>query len=207
MLHQPYKGGATNFLYNLIFCDDLALFRPEDSKPLSGALAVLFSPTPRMEDIERIAKDENQESRIRILAFNFLRLHKVAVPSRQLLGVVIEVPLEGGLDTLAVFADGRMRYINQSEKIAIFEATPPTMDIPSQKLMQASAVALARIGPWDKPRLPPPVEGNVRLTFLVSDGLYFGEGPFSAIQRDPIGGPVLLAASELLAKIVDTATK
>jgi hypothetical protein len=73
--------------------------------------------------------------------------------------------------------------------------------------MRAAAEAVAKIGPWDQPRRPPPVEGNVRLTFLVSDGLYFGEGPFSVIQEDPIGGPVLAAASELLTEIVNATTK
>jgi len=206
VFHQPYKSDANNFIYNLLFCDDLTLFRPKDAAPPTGALAVLLSPSPGVGDVERIAKDEKEESRLRILAFNFLRANKRAVPSRQILGVVVEVPLEGGLDTLAVFADGRMRYINHSEKLAVFEATPGAMEADRQKLMRSSADVVAKIGPWDKPRRPPPVEGNVRLTFLVSDGLYFGEGPFSAIQHDPIGGPVLLTASELLTKIVSAAT-
>lgn len=205
--HRPYKADATNFLYNLLFCDDLALFRPKDSRPLMGALAVLLSSTPRMEDIERIAKDEKEESRVRLLAFNYLRSKNASVPVGLVLGVVVEFPLDGGLDTLAVFADGRMRYINHSEKVALFEVTPAVMKGEREKLMQASAEAVGKIGPWDKPRRPPPVKGDVRLTFLVSDGLYFGEGSFAAIQQDPIGGPVLLRASELLIKIVDEAAK
>jgi hypothetical protein len=160
-----------------------------------------------MEDVERIARDESEETRLRILAFNYLRSRNATVPARQVLGVVVEVPLDGGLDTLAVFVDGRMRYINHSEKVAIFEATPPTMEDERKRLMRASVDAVAKIGPWNRPRLPPPVAGNVRLTFLASDGLYFGEGPFSAIQRDPIGGPVLLTASGLLMKIVNATTQ
>lgn len=206
-MHQPYKEKATNFLYNLLFCDDLALFRPRDSTPVSGALTILLSATPRTDEVERIAKDETEESRVRILAFNYLRSKNVKVPTGQVLGVIVEVPLDGGLDTLAVFADGRMRYINHSEKLAIFEATPATMENDRARLMRAAAEAAARIGPWDKPRRPAPVKGNVRLTFLASDGLYFGEGPFSAIQQDPIGGPVLTSASELLMKIVNATTK
>jgi hypothetical protein len=55
-----------------------------------------------------------------------------------------------------------------------------------------------RIGPWDKPRRPPPPKGSVRMTFLVSDGLYFGGGPLSAIQRDPLAGQVYASAVRLL---------
>jgi hypothetical protein len=202
---RPYKQDSSNFLYNLLFCDDLALFRPKDSEPLTGPFAVLLSSAPRAEDIERIANDQKEESRLRILAFNYLRSKNIPVPARQILGVVVEVPLDGGLDTLAAFVDGRVRYINHSEKMAIFEATPAVMKNDVEDLLRASAAVVAKIGPWDKPRRPPPVAGNVRLTFLVSDGLYFGEGPFSAIQQDPIGGPVLLASSKLLEKIVSAA--
>jgi hypothetical protein len=43
------------------------------------------------------------------------------------------------------------------------------------------------------------------MTFLVSDGLYFGEGPMQAMQRDPLAGPVILEAGRLLQVVVDTA--
>jgi len=43
------------------------------------------------------------------------------------------------------------------------------------------------------------------MTFLVSDGLYFGEGPFNALQKDPLGGPVLAKAAQLLQLSVKTA--
>jgi hypothetical protein len=204
--YRPYKESANNFLYNLLFCDDLSLFRSKGSAPATGPIAVLLSPHPPAQEIERIASDETEESRIRILAFNYLRSKNVKVPGGQLLGVVVEVPLGGSLDALAVFADGRIRYLNHSGKVAAFEATPATMEHDRQRLMQASANAVARIGPWDKPRLPPPAEGKVRLTFLVSDGLYFGEGPSSAIARDAIGGPVLQSATQLLLKIVAATT-
>jgi len=203
--HRPYQQDSNNFLYNLLFCDDVALFRPTDSGPPTGALAVLLSSTPRAEDIARIANDEKEESRLRVLAFNILRSRNNSVPARHILGVVVEVPLDGGLDTLAAFVDGRVRYINHSEKVVIFEATPASMTNDVEDLLRASAAVVGKIGPWDKPRRPPPIAGNVRLTFLVSDGLYFGEGPYSAIQQDPIGGPVLLTSSKLLAKIVSAA--
>jgi hypothetical protein len=205
--HRPYRGDGQNFLYNLLFCDDLSLFRTTDAPPSTGPLAILLSSAPRTEELERIAKDETQESRFRILAFNHLLARHVTVPARQLLGVVIEVPVDGGLDTLAAFVDGRMRYINHSEKVAIFEATPSGMESERQALIRASEEAVARTGPWDKPRRPPPSAGDVRFTFLVSDGLYFGEGPLSEMERDPIGGSVFAAATQLLMDIVNATTK
>ncbi len=36
------------------------------------------------------------------------------------------------------------------------------------------------------------------ISFLVSDGLYFGEGAFPAMQRDTMAGPILQQVSELV---------
>ena len=64
-----------------------------------------------------------------------------------------------------------------------------------------------QIGPWDQPRLAPPTAGNARLTFLVSDGLYFGQGPMNVLQADAKGGPVLREAGALLTAVVDLSLK
>jgi len=45
------------------------------------------------------------------------------------------------------------------------------------------------------------------MTFLVSDGLYLGEGPFDALQKDPMGGPVLAKAAQLINLAVETGLK
>ncbi len=50
-------------------------------------------------------------------------------------------------------------------------------------------------------------KGNIRMTFLVSDGLYFGEGPMAAIQQDPMASPLIAAATQLLVKVVKETTK
>ena len=75
-----------------------------------------------------------------------------------------------------------------------------------KRLFAASEHIVSRIGPWDKPRLGPPNPGNVRLSFLVSDGLYFGEGPMAVMQREPLAGPVIQEATELLLATVAVGT-
>ena len=118
-----------------------------------------------------------------------------------LLGVIVEVPLDGGLDVLAAYSEGGVRYLNRSGKLAVFEGIEALQPL-VRDLLTASEAVVARIGPWDKPRRPPPTSGSVRLTFLVSDGLYFGEGPISVMQRDPMAGPVIERAAELLSSVV-----
>jgi len=202
----PYGNAAADFMYNLLFCDDPALFARAKDDPQTPISAVLAD-NPDAARIEDIAGDTAQESRVRVLAFNWLRRQGRAVPKRLLLGTIVEVPLEGGLDTLAAFVDGSVRYINQTGKVSVFEGAVPAIQPAVRALLAAAQGVVDKIGPWDKPRLPAPKAGNVRLTFLVSDGLYFGEGKFEDLSRDGLGGPVINAAGQLLTQVVDLATR
>jgi hypothetical protein len=114
------------------------------------------------------------------------------------MGVVIEVGMENGLDTLAAYVDGTARYINQAEKMIVWEAPSDLSQKLIDDLFTASANVVKQIGPWEKKRLAQPANGNIRLNFLVADGLYFGQGPLDVLSKDPIGAPVIQAATQLL---------
>jgi hypothetical protein len=201
--YRPYKNAGINQLYNLLFCDDPALFRNQSGNP--GPLGVVLSDAPAREALERIGNDLDAESRVRALAFNRLRAMNVSVPRQRLLGTIIEFPQDGGLDVLAIFSDGRLRYINQSESPVIFETTPPALAGKADEVLRASQLIVNQIGPWDKPRRPPPKGDLVRITFLVSDGLYFGEAAYSAMMEDPLAAAVMTSGGELLHLLVETA--
>lgn len=199
----PYKAEGTNMLYNLLFCDMPSLYQPRPgASPVPWQQTVLAS-SPDPAAVRALAGDASEESRVRVLAFNWLRANNHSVPKGELLGTIIEVPFEKGLDVLAAYPDGRVRYINQTGKSSIFEAAPPNIKAKADQLLEISRAIIQRIGPWDRPRLAPPSLGKVRMTFLVSDGLYFGEGPFEHMQRDQMAGPLLHAAGQLLNAVVD----
>jgi len=200
--YRPYREQAADFLYNLLFCDNPDLYR--NGKQDAGPLGTVLSGAATGETLEEIAADWAVESRVRMLAFNRLRAMNVPIPAKQLLGTIIEFPQDGGLDTLAAFADGRVRYINQTGKPAIFEGAPPEVLAKANELIRVSQPAVDRHGPADEPRRPPPAGDVVRLSFLVSDGLYFGEGSYEVLMDDAEGGPVLTAGGELLVRLVDT---
>jgi len=204
--YAPYQQAASNQIYNLLFCDDPQGFKPRDGASPAHWQSVLFGEGVSAAAVEALANDSTAEGRVRALAYNWLRQNGHSVPAKQLLGVVVEVHLAGGLDVLAVFSDGGVRYINQSGKLAVVEGVPNIQAVVA-RLLEASRPVVGRIGPWDKPRLPPPAKGNVRLTFLVSDGLYFGEGPMSLMQREPLAGPVINQATQLLQLVVGATTK
>jgi hypothetical protein len=203
----PYKDDSTNLVYQLLFCDRPELFRQNYQGKLEPPWSVLSSSPPDLDAIAKISRDKNQESRVRMLAFNALRKAGRAAPEKEYLGTIIEVRLPEGLDTVAVFADGRARYINYTGKMAVVEGKPSPFDDEIAKVIEASKPIVAAIGPWDKERLPPPKEDNIRMTFLVSDGLYFGEGPMQAMQRERMAAPLIDAATKLLLKLVDTSTR
>jgi len=204
--YSPYASDAANAIYNLLFCDNPVAFAAKPGESPTHWQAVLFSASADVEALRALASDATQEGRIRFLAFSRLRELGKAVQPKILLGVIVEVPLAGGLDALAAFSEGGIRYVNQSGKLVVIEGIASFLPM-VKRLFAVAEPAVTHIGPWDKPRRAPPKQGNVRLTFLVSDGLYFGEGPMPAMQRDAMAGPIIQQATELLQAVVATGAK
>jgi len=205
-LYQPYANEAINSIYNLLFCDDVEAFAPKPGQVAAHWQTVVFSEPVDAEALERLAADPAQEGRVRFLAYNRLRTLGIPVQPKIVLAVIVEMPLAGGLDTLAAFSEGGVRYINQSGKLVVLEGVSTVRPM-VQRLFEAANPVVGRIGAWDKPRLAPPAKGNIRLTFLVSDGLYFGQGPMSAMQSEPMAAPVIQEATELLQAVVAASAK
>ena len=62
------------------------------------------------------------------------------------------------------------------------------------------------IGPLDQPAFPPLPAGHARVTVLTPSGPHLGQGPAEALPADPMGGPFLIAATNVLRLLVDRAT-
>ncbi len=73
----------------------------------------------------------------------------------------------------------------------------------ADELLHASQCIVNHYGPWDVPRLPPPTGDLIRMNFLVSDGLYFGQGSYSALMADRFAPPVIHATADLLRVLID----
>ncbi len=206
-VYSPYASSAANFMYNLLFCDRRDSFRGSEGGPPAPGRRALFSEPPDISGLTQLANDAvSADGRIRYLAFARLREAGVPVQPKILLGVIIEVGLSDGLDTLAAFSDGGVRYINHSGRMIVVEGTDKFRPLVN-RLFESASLVVARIGPWDKPRRPPPGKGTLRLTFLVSDGLYFGEGPMDGFAQDALAGPVFREGTELMQKVVATVKK
>lgn len=197
----PYAEPTMNFIYNLLFCDDPVRFDATAGKTRTPQQQVLFTDPPDLGALRALAEDSAAEGRYRYLAYTRLRAIGEAVEHRELLGVIVEVPLEKGLDTLAAFSEGGVRYINQAGKLLVIEHQD-SIKPQVQAVFASVEPILDKIGPWLEPRLAPPQEG-VRFTFLVSNGMYFGQGPMAAMHSDPMSAPLLYAATQLLQAVVE----
>ena len=196
---DPYKDSSTNFIYNLLFCDNLDLYKEKTQQPYTYPFDILFSETSSEADLQKIIDDKNSDPRIKILSYNRQLAIGHKPTKKELLAVIVEVGLDEGLDVLASFNNGTARYINHTGKILVWETTDDqAANKISTDLFASSENIVNQIGVWDKPRRPNPPKGNVRITFLVSDGLYFGEGPISVLFKDPLASPGLLKATELM---------
>lgn len=194
----PYKNDSFNKIYEILFCDKPELYRPAKQQAGEYPWNVLFAEEPDADALNEIIEDEGIESRVKILAYRLLADMGEPAEDNLLLGVIIEVGLDNGLDVLAAYQDGSARYINHAEKIIIWDQPDNRSQPLVNGLFAESLRVVNNIGPWNGERLAPPAKGGVRLTFLVSGDIYFGQGPFDALVKDAMGGPVIHAATQLM---------
>jgi hypothetical protein len=200
---SPDGGAATT--YSALFADHFADFAPRPGAPHADWQDVLFGDSVDASAVKRLSEDESMDARVRALACLWLRSHGVAVPPRRLFGIVVEVPIRGLREVLAAYSDGSVRYFHGSGGTAILDrdvALEPAV----RALHRAGATAVAALSPWTGQRPPPPTGNRARLSFVVSDGLYFGEGQFQELERDMLAGPVLIRAAQLVGAVVALST-
>lgn len=201
----PYHDDATNTIYELLFCDNIDLFKTGNTSSAGYPWNILFAPSADISGLQKIIFDDGLESRLKILASNALIKHGQPVEEKELFGVIVEVGLDEGLDVLAAYQDGTARYINYTGKMIIWDTADKTSEEITAQLFMDSLNIVHRIGPWNAARRPCPGKGTVRISFLVSDGLYFGEGPINVLFSDALAAPALSSATALMQYLANRA--
>lgn len=200
--YAPYAHPGANAMYKLLFCDDLAAFAAKPKETPVGWKVAQAAQPPDLAALGRVAADTGQDGRVRCMAHARLRQSSAQPAGRVLLGVITEVGLDGGLDTLAAFSDGGVRYINQSGRMVVAEGRTVYTAEQVDRLFDQVQAALVRMQPTRQLRTAPPPNGVVRYTFVTSVGPDVGQAPMRDIQRDSLGGPVLAAATDLLLAMI-----
>ena len=189
-------------LYEPLFCDRPALYRPASADDAAPWQRLVFDPAAVAPALRALAEDRAADSRVRALAYGALRERRMPVPAAELLGVVFEVEVNGGVDVLAAYADGRLRYLNHGGRVALFDALPASLHEHWQALIAAARAGAAEAQPWQRGQSPPPGPGEARISFVRSDGLGMLQGRLDRLQARPAGGPLLLAGAQTVAQIV-----
>jgi len=159
----------------------------ESAKAIASLQAVLAMP--------------NLDSRMYLEAWQALRNLGVNPPpdqAKDLLGVVVEVGLPGGLDLVAAWPDHCARYWNQSGAGVVWERAQGEVNSKIDELLRTGGEVLKLIGPWNGERPAPPLNGFARINFLTPSGLHFGFGRQAQLMKDPMAAPVFNAAFQLM---------
>ena len=176
-----------------------ALADAAESHHVAGALAALAGAPP-----------PDRETRLHLQAWSLAREAGVqpgaaAADAGEVLGVVVDMGLEDGLDTLAGYADGSARYLNHSGSAVVWEVPDMAVGQLTRALLDSASVIVAMGAPLEGLRFPPPATGSTMISVLTRGGIYVGAGPIEAITADRRGGPVIAAATSLLQLLVQRA--
>jgi hypothetical protein len=161
-------------------------------------------------ELHRVLAMPDAEPRVVLQAWHELRALGEQPPAseeKHLLGVVVEVALDGGLDLLAAYPDHSARYFNFSGAAVIWECPDDSLDADIDAVLRAAEVVLQQIGPWDDPRPPAPPRGHARLNMLTPRGLFFGQAPMRALFADALAAPAMQAATALMQALMAKTTR
>jgi hypothetical protein len=157
-----------------------------------------------------VVETPGQESLHYVQAWHFLRAHGHNPPpeiAQQVLGTIVEYTMAEGLDIVAAYPDHNARYYNHAGGAVAWLQGDGSLDGAIDALLAASEPVVRQIGPWTEARLPAPPTGQVRISFLTPSGLHFGQGPMNGLSADPMGGPVIHRALELMQALMKASGK
>jgi hypothetical protein len=155
--------------------------------------------------LKKILKMRNQEARVYLQAWHCLRALGQFPPqdqAREIQGLVVEVALERGLDIVAAYVDGSTRYFNFSGAAIVWDVQDAEIDNMVSELLTVGQGLVDVSEPWDGPRPPAPAIGWARINALTFGGLHFGQGTFSAVSQDGLGGLALRGAFDLMQALI-----
>ncbi|MFO0613579.1 MAG: hypothetical protein U0414_13365 [Polyangiaceae bacterium] len=146
-----------------------------------------------------LAEDAFKESRARLWAWHALRKlgeKPSAVHTGEVLGFILEVPIDGSLDVLAAYADGSARFMGHADQLIVREPNDP--EPPIAKVI-SEAFALLSVPP--KPRdadADGPPDDRVRMFALSALGTHMVEVPWSDVEAGGKYAALFGAATQLL---------
>ena len=197
----------------LLFCDQTlqALVTSLDKDVASdGAWMLLTKAAEHIQhgDVARgaellleLAGNPTMETRVLLWSWAALRclgFHPKSYEADDIQGVVMQVPLENGIDVLAAYIDGTARYVNQGGKAIIWEITDAAITAIIRKVLESCKDLPGVVAAASR---NDPARDFVRVTMLTFSGNRFAEVSMQYLDSSPIK-QVLSIGAELLAKLI-----
>jgi hypothetical protein len=125
----------------------------------------------------------NLETRIQLWVWSALReLGEVpdSKSGKEVLGVVVEMPMRAAYDTLAAYRDGSARYLNFSGKAIFWDSTDVAIKSLCQRLIDSTIPESSLAVPRQDTKLP---KSGSQVTLLTRSGMYvISEPPQSVVS-------------------------
>jgi len=147
-----------------------------------------------------VAEKPDFETRVHLWAWNALRktgFSPTALQASDVLGLVVEVIVDGGRDALAAYQDGGIRFLGHAGNIIIREPSDDTKPLVDDVLSKAQSLMAIPPAPRKKTRV---ADTNVRMTALSALGLHTVEVPWAEVEPPGKYAELFTAAAKLLAK-------
>jgi hypothetical protein len=148
--------------------------------------------------LRSIASIPGMETRIHLWVWSALRELSEQPDSKagtEVLGVIVEAPMDGGYDTLAAYQDGTARYLNFSGRGIFWDAPDAFINGLCLALLSSTVPVSSRAKPRTSILLP---QSGAQVTLLTRSGIY-------AISDPP--RPVVKAAADLMTELIRQAQK
>jgi hypothetical protein len=146
------------------------------------------------------------ETRVRLLGWSILRAAG-AVPdpatASRARGVVIDMPVEGGLDTLAGWEDGRARYFNHAGPAIVVDAPNANVHEACHDLLVATQGLADHTDVIGGPRPEPPGFGGAAIWALTDGGIHVVSRSAASMSLNPLDGPILALGVRLMQRLIE----
>jgi hypothetical protein len=155
-----------------------------------------------------ITRDSAIETRHVAQAWSFLRSAGETPTGDEgdlVLGAVLEVWVNAGLDVVAGYADKRAFYLGHAGRAEVWDRADDRHDAAIGRVLQVAANVVRATGVHEGERWDPAMPGNARVSVITPAGLHFGQAPASVFFRDPLAGPLLAAGADLIGALTASA--
>jgi uncharacterized protein YxeA len=157
------------------------------------------------KSLKQVLADPTAEVRAKLWAWRALRQLGEKPPSNianEVQGMVLEVPVDNWIDTLAAYSDGRARYLNGKGGAIVWEnPEEPRISSLVRSVIDAAKPLVEKSLVYDKHQ--PTKNDVVRVSILTYGGIHIIEAKQSDITENHIMSPVYNAGTQLFLALLE----